>query len=170
MKKFGLSLIILAAVLLTAAFTPPVQAQKLASEGTVLDVIQVTNDTSSNGITKQVLIPDIKNYKKFTFMTGSIGNDSTSYEFTLLGGTGNMWIQLWKDTITNKTCQTGAISGTDTSAARIFTYDMTDSTVLITELLWIRKNLSSGNGTGPASNRTRANDFLIGWKPEIWKP
>lgn len=163
--KFILMLLI-AAVLVTAPVEKSFSQDRIVTEGKVVDVIKVSADTNANGITKTYIVSSLKDFKKITFFTGSSNNDSSSYVFLLYAGTGGLWHLLWNDTVTTLKALSGIVSNTDTSAARIFSLDMVDSTALFSELKWIRRNLATGNGTGPASNKTKMNDYVVGWKPE----
>lgn len=146
-------------------------------KGEQLHFKKVLTDTTSNNLNrKDTVFVDIKDYSKFTFYTGSSQSDSAHYQFELWGGVGGMWKKIWHDSITT----TSAKSGTITTDAKIFTYDMETHYIiwdadsisvtseksydLFTELKWIRRTMATGNGSGPLANRTKANDFIIGYR------
>ena len=145
--------------------------------GLVTYPVQMFHDTNSNSMGDSVTV-SVSDYDKITFYTGSSGNDSSSYHYRLWLGVGGMWTQIWADSITTTTATNGIV-GVD---AATLTIDFSKTVVATpldsslvttayfvtwpvgTEIKWVRINKSTGNGTGPATNKTRANDYFVGMR------
>lgn len=145
----------------------------LAEDSVMNSAVIVLKQLITNSSTQTVIV-SLQGYSKFTFVTGAGNSDTASWVFTLYGGVGGSWEQLWKDSVKSNVTATSGVIGTD---AKYYTYNMkadfgantdTTSTVatakiypIYNELKWVRANSSTGNSVGPNSIKTWANDWII---------